>query len=150
LSTPATKQVLLEREGVDHLIILPPTHQVLDLTAEDFWKLLREEARPAHLVEGDTFNFGKGRGGTIDKLRDWAAASPIRLHAVPPVTVPLLDLQVVPVSSSLVRWLLEHGRVRDAAICLGRAYALEGTVTRGFQRGQQLGFPTANLQVIEQ
>jgi riboflavin kinase/FMN adenylyltransferase len=150
LSTPMTKQALLEPESVDHLIILPPTRQVLDLTAEDFWKLLRDEARPAHLVEGDTFNFGKARVGTIDKLREWAAGSPVRLHVVPPVTVPLLDLQVVPVSSSLVRWLLEHGRVRDAAICLGRAYAMEGPVVRGFQRGQQLGFPTANIQVTEQ
>jgi riboflavin kinase/FMN adenylyltransferase len=150
LSSPATKQALLEREGVDRLVILPPTRQVLDLTAEDFWKVLREEARPAHLVEGDTFSFGKGRGGTIGKMRQWAANSPVRLHVVPPVAVPLLDLQVVPVSSTLVRWLLEHGRVRDAAICLGRPYALEGPVVRGFQRGQQLGFPTANLQIGEQ
>ena len=38
-----------------------------------------------------------------------------------------------------------YGRVRDAAICLGRAYVLEGEVVKGHQRGRTLGVPTANL-----
>ena len=66
------------------------------------------------------------------------------------VEVPLLDLRVVPVSSSLVRWLLGHGRARDAAVCLGRAYALVGEVVRGFQRGRTIGVPTANLRCDQQ
>src|SRR3712207_7140922 len=47
-------------------------------------------------------------------------------------------------SSSLVRWLLANGRVRDAAICLRRAYALEGEVVVGNQRGRTIGVPTAD------
>jgi riboflavin kinase/FMN adenylyltransferase len=119
---------------------------VLGLTAEAFWAILRDEVRPTHLVEGSSFNFGRGRGGNIDRLREWSAASPIALHVVDAVTVALLDLSVVPVSSSLIRWLLAHGRVRDAAICLGRAYTLRGEVVRGFGRGRDLGVPTANLK----
>jgi riboflavin kinase/FMN adenylyltransferase len=61
------------------------------------------------------------------------------------VEVVLLDLTVAPASSSLVRWLLGHGRVRDAAIVLGRPYTLEGTVVKGYQRGRTIGVPTANL-----
>jgi riboflavin kinase/FMN adenylyltransferase len=64
--------------------------------------------------------------------------------------VVLLDLTIVTVSSSLIRWLLAHGRVRDAAICLGREYALHGEVIRGFERGKKLGVPTANLQCDDQ
>ena len=67
-----------------------------------------------------------------------------------PVRVPLLNLQIVPVSSSLIRWLIAHGRVRDAAICLGRAYTLEGQVVEGFRRGRTIGVPTANLAVPDQ
>jgi riboflavin kinase/FMN adenylyltransferase len=59
-------------------------------------------------------------------------------------------LSVVPVSSSLIRWLLAQGRVRDAAICLGRPYAIRGEVVRGFGRGRDLGVPTANLMCDEQ
>jgi riboflavin kinase/FMN adenylyltransferase len=135
---------------VDEYVVLPPTPDVLNLTAEQFWQILRDEARPAHLVEGESFNFGKGRGGSIDRLREWTAGSPVRLHVVPPVTVPLLDLQIVPVSSSLVRWLVAHGRARDAAICLGRPYELVGPVVKGHQRGKAIGMPTANVDCQDQ
>src|SRR5688500_5097722 len=141
---------MLEAAGVDEYVVLPLSKEVLGLTAEAFWTILRDEARPTHVVEGSSFNFGKGRGGNIDRLREWSAASPIALHIVDAVTVPLLDLSVVPVSSSLIRWLLAHGRARDAAICLGRPYALRGEVVKGHQRGRTIGVPTANLDVNEQ
>ncbi len=144
------KQRLLREMGVDYLIELPPAPEVLNLSAESFWQLLRDEARPSALVEGNNFNFGKERGGNITRLREWSADSKVALHIVPPVEVVLLDLQIVAVSSSLIRWLLAHGRARDAAICLGRPYALHGRVIRGFQRGRKLGFPTANLDCGDQ
>jgi riboflavin kinase / FMN adenylyltransferase len=150
LTPPARKRELLAAAGVDLLVELPPSPEVLNLSAEQFWRLLRDEVRPAHLVEGTSFNFGKGRGGTIKRLREWAAGSPIQLHVVEPITVPLLDMMLVPASSSVARWLLEHGRVRDAAIVLGRAYELEGLVIPGAARGRELGVPTANFQVESQ
>jgi riboflavin kinase/FMN adenylyltransferase len=144
------KRSLLEAMGVDDLVELAPTREVLDLTAEQFFAILRDEVRPAHLIEGDGFNFGKDRGGTVPRLREWCAQSQMQLHVIDPVTVALLDLQVVDINSSLVRWLLENGRARDAAICLGRPYALGGTVIEGFKRGKTIGTPTANLQVTDQ
>jgi riboflavin kinase/FMN adenylyltransferase len=150
LTPPDIKQSLLEAAGVDDYVILPPAPEVLNLTAQDFWAILRDQVRPMHLVEGPLFNFGKGRGGTIQRLREWSADSEIKLHIVDGVEVVLLDLTIVTVSSSLIRWLLAHGRVRDAAICLGREYALHGEVIRGFERGKKLGVPTANLQCDDQ
>jgi riboflavin kinase/FMN adenylyltransferase len=150
LTPPHTKQALLEQAGVDDYVILPPAPEVLNLTAEKFWAILRDDARPAHLIEGNTFTFGKGRGGTIDRLREWSAASSIKLDIVAPVDAVLLDLAIVQVSSSLIRWLVAHGRVRDAAICLGRPYTLHGEVVRGFGRGRQLGAATANLHCDDQ
>jgi len=150
LTPPALKRELLAAAGVGRLVVLPPTHEVLDLSAEDFWAILRDEVRPRHMVEGGSFNFGKGRGGTIDKLRQWSAQSDVELHVIDAVEVALLDLTVVPVSSSLIRWLLANGRVRDAAICLGRPYVLEGPVVKGYQRGRTIGVPTANLDCGEQ
>ncbi|HEY8666102.1 MAG TPA: riboflavin kinase, partial [Tepidisphaeraceae bacterium] len=123
---------------------------VLDLTAEQFWQILRDDVRPAAMVEGLSFSFGKGRGGNIQRLREWTANSAVALHIVEPVTAVLTNLSVVPVSSSTIRWLLGHGRMRDAAICLGRPYLLEGTVVEGQGRGRTLGVPTANLQHADQ
>ena len=144
------KQALLAEAGVDFLVILPPVRDVLDLSAEAFWELLRDQVRVRHLVEGTSFNFGKNRGGTIERLREWTAGSPVTLHVIETLCVPLLDMQLVPASSSAIRWLLGQGRVRDAAICIGRAYGLQGEVIRGHQRGRSIGVPTANLRATDQ
>ena len=65
LTPPALKNALLAERGVDVLVTLPPAPEVLDLSAERFWEILRDDVRPSHLVEGGTFNFGKGRRGSI-------------------------------------------------------------------------------------
>ena len=143
------KRAALAAAGVDHLVTLPPSPEVLGLSAEAFWGLLRD-ARPTAIVEGRTFIFGKGRGGTMDRLRDWANGTAVHVHTADPVTVPLVDMHVPTVSSTLIRWLLLNGRVRDAAIALGRPYRLRGTVVKGFQRGRTIGIPTANLDCGEQ
>jgi riboflavin kinase/FMN adenylyltransferase len=150
LTPLGVKRAILEAAGVDTLVLLPPSRDLLDLSAEQFWQLLVSEVRPAHLIEGESFTFGKGRGGTLAKLRQWAVGSGIELHVAPSVHAVLLNLSVVSVSSSLIRWLISQGRVRDAAICLGRPYALEGTVVQGNQRGRTIGTPTANLDVSDQ
>ncbi len=145
LTLPVLKRHLLAEAGVDHLVELPPTPDVLGLAAEAFWQLIRDQVRPVAMVEGESFYFGKGRKGTIAVLRQWSADSSVRLEVVPPLRVVLGHFWSVPVSSSVIRWLLSEGRVRDARCCLGRAYALEGTVIRGNGRGRGIGFPTANL-----
>lgn len=150
LTAVARKRALLAEAGVDYLVELPPTPELLDLTAEQFWRILRDDVRPAYLVEGSSFYFGKGRQGTVEKLLEWSAESSVRVKVVEPLSVVLLNLAIVPASSSLVRWLLANGRVRDAAICLGRGYELEGPVISGHRRGRTIGVPTANLQITDQ
>jgi riboflavin kinase/FMN adenylyltransferase len=146
LTTPVEKQAMLQSLGVDDYVILPPTREVLNLEAEAFWAILRDEVKPIALVEGGTFNFGKNRRGSIERLKEWSAGTPIELRMVDSVTVTLPDMSVVDVSSSLIRWLIAYGRVRDAAICLGRPYALTGEVIHGNHRGRTIGVPTANLK----
>jgi len=150
LTPPEMKQELIAALGVEFYVVLPPTQEVLNLSAEDFWKLLRDEVRPAHLIEGHDFTFGKNRGGDVRKLTEWAAHSGMRFELISPVQVALLNLTLAQPSSSLIRWLLTSGRVRDAAICLARPYALRGEVVQGFGRGRTIGVPTANLRVADQ
>jgi len=150
LTPPEVKQPLIQAAGADDLVVLPPRPDVLGLSARQFWEILRDELRVAHLVEGGSFRFGKGAAGTIETLREFCAASAVKLHVVDSVSVPLLDLHVAPVSSSLIRFLLSFGRVRDAAICLGRPYVIQGVVVKGNARGRTIGVPTANLQWQDQ
>lgn len=150
LTSVSEKLRLLKAAGVHEVVILPPTPDVLGLTAEDFWAILRDESKISALVEGDNFAFGKARGGNIQSLTQWSHRDNLRLMVVDSVKVPLSDMLLAPVSSSLVRWLLHHGRVRDAHACLGRPYCLTSMVEAGNQRGRLLGFPTANLANVDQ
>jgi riboflavin kinase/FMN adenylyltransferase len=150
LTPPALKRSLLEAVGVDDLVELPPSREILNLAAEEFFAILRDEVQPAHLIEGETFNFGRDRGGSIDSLRAWTRGTSIELHVVDSVEVALLDMQIVDVNSSLIRFLIQHGRVRDAAICLARPYSIEGVVVEGNQRGRTIDVPTANLDLADQ
>ena len=150
LTPPGVKQALFAAAGVDHLVVLPPVPGVLGLSAEAFWSVIRDRLRPRHLVEGPVFNFGKDKGGNIALLAEWTAGTGITLHVEPNATVVLGDLTRVDVSSTLVRFLVAHGRMRDAAAALGRPYAIGGTVVRGHQRGRTIGTATANLEVTDQ
>ena len=50
------------------------------------------------------------------------------------------------VSSTRIRDALALGDVAEASLCLGRPYAVSGTVVQGEMRGRTLGFPTLNLE----
>lgn len=144
------KRRSLADEGVDRLIELAPTPDVLGLEAEAFYSILRDRACVGHLVEGRDFNFGRDRRGTLERLAEWCARDDIGLTRLAGESVALPDGSIVDVSSSVIRWLVAHGRVRDAGVLLGRPYALRGVVTKGDQRGRTIGFPTANLDTGEQ
>ncbi|MDE6040862.1 MAG: riboflavin biosynthesis protein RibF, partial [Muribaculaceae bacterium] len=53
------------------------------------------------------------------------------------------------VSSSAIRNALIHGKVEEAAALLGRPFEITGTVVHGKQLGRRIGFPTANINLIQ-
>jgi riboflavin kinase/FMN adenylyltransferase len=92
------------------------------------------------VVVGYDFTFGRDRAGNVELLRALGAELAFTVNLEPAVTVGGLVA-----SSTKVREFLLEGRVRGAAIILGRDFSLRGTVVRGDNRGAQIGFPTANL-----
>jgi riboflavin kinase/FMN adenylyltransferase len=146
LTTFDRRAVLLREAGADHVERLVPTAELLAQPAEMFVEWIGRAFAPSAIVEGPDFRFGKGRAGNILLLESLGAAAGFRTDVVPPVEVVLTDHTVAPASSTLVRWLLAEGRVRDAAIVLGRPYQLDAVVERGDRRGRTIGFPTANLR----
>ncbi len=150
LTVPAQRASLLQDFKPDALLIIPTTADFLRMPAEDFVAGIIDAALHASLiVEGPTFTFGMGAGGNPETLRQLAPAHGFTVEIVPSHETTLTDLTQVPVSSSLIRWLLEHGRVADAAKCLGRPYTLRGGVVHGEKRGRAIGYPTANLSTTQ-
>ena len=141
LTTIAHRAELLEKFGVDCVIVVPATPRFLSLTAEEFfYTIVRTELQARGLVEGPNFFFGKNRQGSIAILRELCEHNNVTLNVIPPVVV---DQQLV--SSSVIRSLIEAGDVKEGARLLGHSYRLSGQVVQGAERGRKLGFPTANL-----
>jgi riboflavin kinase / FMN adenylyltransferase len=145
LTTFGQRRDLLLAAGAHEVVRLEPTRELLSKSPEEFIGEVVERFAPLAFVEGRDFHFGHRRAGTIQTLEGLGERYGFTVHIHQTMEAALTDNTVVPVSSTLVRWLLEQGRVRDAAIVLGRAYAIEGRVVKGDRRGRQIGFPTANI-----
>lgn len=141
----ATRRALLLEAGADLVLELPTTRELLDLEAADFVDMLREKCRFDVLVEGADFRFGRNRSAGVADLIELGRTRDFTVEIVDDVDVELEDRTMVPVRSTMIRWLLRHGRVVDAERALGRPHRVEGTVVKGDQRGRLLGYPTANL-----
>lgn len=140
------KAACLRALGADEIVRLEPRRELLDLSPEAFLDSQVMPRRPAAVVEGWDFCFGKNRAGDTDLLCRLGSRRGFATHVVEPVLVVLNDHSVVRAASTLGRWLLAQGRVDDAAIVLGRPHTLTGRVVQGDRRGRTIGFPTANLE----
>lgn len=145
LATVARRQALLASYGADEVHVASIDQEWLRQDAEAFIDHVVTQWSPTVLVEGPDFRFGRDRGGDIEVLRAAGQRHGFEVHVIDPVEAPLANQVPVPVRSSQIRWLLEHGRVHDAACLLGRPWRLEGPVVSGDQRGRVLNCPTANL-----
>lgn len=145
LSTVEEKVSRLRSAGSDEVLMLETSPSLLGLEPEAFMLEIRSRLSPSVIVEGPDFRFGRGRAGDVGMLAAIGERLGFEVDVVPELSLPLPSGAVVPARSSLVRWLLLHGRVLDAAAILGRPYALAGLVVPGDRQGRLLGCPTANL-----
>ncbi len=146
LTTFERKSTLLRAAGADEVVRLMPDAATLGLTPEQFVERVVREHTPVAFVEGATFRFGHDRAGDTRTLADLGRKFGFTVEVVAAVEVTLSDMTVVPATSSLARWLIGQGRVRDAGAVLGRPYAIDGEVVPGERRGRVMGFPTANIR----
>jgi riboflavin kinase/FMN adenylyltransferase len=150
LSLPSQKLRWLAQAGTDMVVVARSEPGLLSLEAERFVKeVVWRRFHPTHIVEGPSFGFGRRREGTPELLKRIATGFGCEVHVVPPVKLQI-NGETLLVSSSLIRRLLGEGKVRRAALCLGRPYTLTGEVVHGDERGRTMGFPTANLLVPNQ
>jgi len=145
------KKHLLAEFGVDYLFITKSDLELFSLSPKDFVeKFITQNIKPDVVVEGESFNFGSNRSGSVYTLQSLGSELGFEVSIIKAREVKLSTGQVVIVSSTVIRNLLTSGRVADAAIALGRPYRLIGQVVTGKGKGKQLGFPTANMQPGQQ
>ena len=143
LNTQEEKIELLERSGVDHLIVIPFTKQFSRLSSVEFVRdTIVNKIGTKKLVIGYNHHFGRNREGTFEHLKEYGPVYGFEVEEIPAI-----DIDHVEISSTKIRNALLEGDVRSANLFLGHHYSLRGKVVKGKQLGRALGFPTANIEV---
>jgi riboflavin kinase/FMN adenylyltransferase len=144
------KAALLEEAGIDYLVVLKDSYQMLTLSPQDFVeKFLMTTISPKAVVEGDDFHFGYGRSGDSKILARLGETYGFDVVIVGQQQLVIAN-ESTRVSSTVIRHLLHRGDAADAAKALGRAYRLMGKVVKGRGKGSELGYPTANIEPHDQ
>ena len=145
LSTMDEKINLIEKIGVDHLVIYPFTIEFSKLSYNEFvTSILVGKMNISSLVVGYDHRFGQGRQGDFSSLENLSKSLNFKVEQLSQL---LVDEKVV--SSTKIRLALESGDILKANHFLGYAYTLSGRVIEGKQLGRKLGFPTANIETFD-
>ncbi len=136
----------LAKCGVDHLIIQPFTIEFAQRSALDYVRELLVEGIGVHtMVVGYDHRFGKGREGNFTLLNNFAEMFNFNIEEIPAQMIKDTN-----VSSTKIRNAIASGDIFTANSYLGYNYPLAGIVIEGDGIGRTIGFPTANLQLLDE
>ena len=142
LTTFEEKKNLLEKMGIDHLIVYPFTKEFSSLSYSDFVKtILVDLIKTKCLVIGYDHKFGKNREGGYEYLKKCADKYNFGIEKLE-----ALLLENVNISSTIIREALESGNIEKANEFLDYQFTLNGNVVEGKKLGRTIGFPTANIE----
>ncbi|HMY59404.1 MAG TPA: riboflavin biosynthesis protein RibF [Pseudomonadota bacterium] len=157
LSPQNAKQVLLSSQRKRELLHLAGADDVIEqrfdaefakLSATEFVERIILSGPPPHAVcVGHDFRFGQGRAGDAALLGQLLVRYGTVVTQLGAITVSTASGDTLICSSTLIRKALGDGDVDRAALLLGRAPEVEGTVVHGHGRGRTIDVPTANLRV---
>ena len=146
INTQKRKIDLLEKTGIDHLIIIEFTREFSKITSCKFIReYISEKVKAKKLVIGYDHHFGKNRLGDFETLYDLGNELGFEVEKIA-----AQDVENIAVSSTKIRKALNEGKIRKANSLLGYEYSITGTVVVGNKIGRTIGFPTANIDLQDE
>lgn len=143
LNTISEKINLLEKIGIQNLVIHPFDETFSKLTAEEFVKtVLVDQFHIQKIIIGHDHRFGRNRTANIDDLIAFGKQFDFEVEQIS-----VQEVNDVSISSTKIRTALLEGNMALANDYLGYDYFLTGVVSKGKQLGRTIGFPTANLKI---
>lgn len=148
LLTPLEEKAkILEKMGVQELILLPFDRELATLTPQQFVaEVLHRKIGAVFVSVGEDFCFGYRRQGKAKDLENLGKNHEIRVNITPEKFI-FVSGEKRRISSSFIRECLLEGKVEIAKEMLGREYEIQGRVVEGRKLGREIGFPTANLEI---
>lgn len=146
LNTIDEKAALLEKIGLENLIIHPFDQNFSQLSAEEFVKsILVDQFNVGKIIIGHDHRFGKNRSADINDLIAFGKKYNFEVEQISAE-----EIDEVSISSTKIRKALQNGDIHLANEYLGYNYFLTGTIVKGKQLGRTIGFPTANLKIEDE
>ena len=146
LNTLAEKTNLLSALGIDNLVIHAFDAAFSRLTAEEFVKqVLVDTFKIKKIIIGHDHRFGRNRTANIDDLIEFGNKFGFEVEEIS-----AKEINEVSISSTKIRNALTEGNIELANNYLGYYYSLTGIVSKGKQLGRTIGFPTANIKIVEE
>lgn len=137
------KYQALKKLGIDIFFCPRFDEKVQNLEADDFIRqLLIQKLNLKYLVIGDDFHFARNRSGNYKQLKKVKELLEFEVKKISSIIVN--DKRT---SSTLIRELLDRGKLIEASHFLGKPYQMSGRVIVGNQLGRELGYPTANINI---
>ncbi|WP_439128561.1 bifunctional riboflavin kinase/FMN adenylyltransferase, partial [Polaribacter sp.] len=145
INTISEREKLLQKTGLDYLIIHPFSREFSRTTALEFVRdILVNKFNISKLIIGYDHHFGKNREGNIQQLTEYS-----HLYDFTVEEIPAQDIDDVSVSSTKIRRALHDGNLKTANNYLGYHFMLNGIVVNGKKLGGKIGYPTANINIEE-
>lgn len=145
LTTLDEKIEKLKKLNLNHLIIQPFTPEFSKLSALEFVQNFLINSLGMHtLVIGHDHHFGKNREGNFENLKKWATQFDFNLKQLP-----VVENDGIAISSTKIRNALLDGDLTYTKIGLNENYSVTGKVVEGDKIGRTIGFPTANITVLD-
>ncbi len=148
LCTVERRVQLIEESGIDKCHVLHFDEKLRHLTAREFIAKLKKEYGVETLIMGYDHGFGSDRLSTIEEFREAAKPVGVEIVRCDCFTIDTAEGNKT-VSSSSIRKAIEGGNLDIATVMLGRDYSIEGKIIEGRHLGRTIGFPTANIEVLD-
>ena len=145
IQTQDEKLKKLEQLGLQNLIIQPFTSDFSNLTATEFVRdFLVKKLNVRKLIVGYDHQFGKNREGNFQFLKNAS-----KTYGFEVIEITAQEIDEVNISSTKIRNALRNGDIKTANSFLGMPFEINGFVEKGKQLGRTIGFPTANLKIVD-
>lgn len=131
---------ILKKCKLDYVFVIEFDERIKNLTSTEFLDFLTEKLNVKHIVVGEDYKFSKNREGNSGFIFEYMSSKNFSS-----TIVRIDNFNGKKISSTDIISMIKSGDVKTGNILLNRTYSIKGIVKRGYQRGRQMGFPTANV-----